>query len=147
MAQFGYLIHLIADKLWLELVFKKHFPSIPYDKNDLQFYYQDFYILNSKLQEIYNVDNVIAQLLNIEQNMMPSIDELQNCSVEKILKEALNQLKTDQQKINKKLNLLKLKEIIHYLELSTEIILEYIYSTEYYKQHFGHLLDTSSFFS
>lgn len=58
----GYLIHLIVDEIWIDLVVRKRLGKKPYNPLEQQAYYQDFVKLNSKLQSVYNLDNALSIL-------------------------------------------------------------------------------------
>jgi len=127
----GYLIHLIVDEIWIDLVVRKRLGKKPYDPLQQQAYYQDFVKLNSKLQTVYNLENVINHFSAISDAEFPAIEELQNDSVNKMAATVQNQLKFQQEHQQAELNFFSLPEITDYLEHLFVNVLERNYLREY----------------
>ncbi len=119
----GYYFHLISDKIWIDRVFIKYFKSSPYDKNKLQIYYNDFKILNMKLQNIYNLERELAGISKLKEDDIPLMDELQKKSIFKIIESAKGQLVYSEEDNNRNLQLIDIDEICDYIEGVIDIII------------------------
>ncbi|WP_055669622.1 zinc dependent phospholipase C family protein [Desnuesiella massiliensis] len=113
----GYFCHLISDELWYDKIFTKYFGTVYPGKEYLKGYYYDFYKLNGRLIEYYNLENNINMIDNIE------IDELDINMIPTFVQAVHKDFKYSKELLLEPLEVLNFEEVIEYINEAVEMSL------------------------
>lgn len=116
----GYYSHLITDDFWMSGFY------VPWLRNriektpDIQaLYYNDFYLLNSKLLDYYKPQKEIQNLFDIPERL-DFVEEVLVEDIIKFLEYIRDDLDYTKEELNEPLNVFTLPQIVGYLETSIE---------------------------
>lgn len=114
--ELGYYLHLISDNLWLNTVYKNNILKVSVEKRpeQLEMFYSDFVTLNKILIDKYQ----LAPLCNVK-SFKTKVDEV----IDSDLINIENDLNNDfiyKQENDKELKLLRISDIINYIEVSVQ---------------------------
>jgi hypothetical protein len=106
----GYLSHLISDELWYNKIFTKYFGEVYPGKEYLKNYYYDFYKLNGRLIEYYNLENKISIVDDIE------MDELDTSMIPAFVQAVHKDFEYSKDLLLEPLEVITFEEVIEYIE-------------------------------
>ncbi|WP_107839579.1 hydrolase [Metasolibacillus meyeri] len=116
----GYYSHLIADDLWLKGFYLPWLKNrMEHDANILALYHQDFRLLNGKLLDYYNL-NHLGQKAFDNQPSIVNLQEVTQQEVMQFLPYVKGDMDYDTERLQQKLQVFTLQQIIGYIETSVE---------------------------
>ncbi|AQQ55558.1 hypothetical protein [Planococcus lenghuensis] len=122
----GYLIHLIADDVWMKhIYFKNNFKNrLDADPGLLDRWHSDFRKLNGKLIEWFECGDLEDELraIGVPEN---NISEIESEDLEKFKEETINDFFYTEDDLKKELEVYSLKQILSYINLAVEEIINF----------------------
>lgn len=116
----GYYSHLITDDFWMSGFYIPWLRDRIEKTPDIQtLYYNDFYLLNSKILDYYKPQKEIQDLFDVP-DKIDLVEEVLDEHITKFLEYIRDDLNYTKEELNEPLNVFTLPQIIGYLETSIE---------------------------